>query len=34
MKGLAKSLPERLHKLLPANEEAIRHGMEIIRKVE
>ena len=32
-KGLAKSLPERLHKLLPANEEALRHGMEIIRKV-
>lgn len=34
MKGLAKSLPERLHKLLPANEQAIRHGMELIRKVE
>ncbi len=33
MKGLAKSLPERLHKLLPANEEAIHHGMEIIRQV-
>lgn len=32
MKGLAKSLPERLHKLLPANEQAIRHGMELIHK--
>ncbi len=29
--GLAKSLPERLHKLLPANEAAIRQGMELIR---
>ena len=32
-KGLAKSLPERLHKSLPANEEAIKTGMEIIRKI-
>lgn len=31
-KGLAKSLPERLHKTLPANEEAIRTGMEIVEK--
>jgi len=32
MKGLKKTLPERHYKLLPANEEAIRKGMEIIRK--
>ncbi len=32
-RGLEKSLPERLHKLLPANEEAIRTGMELIKKV-
>jgi 2-oxoglutarate ferredoxin oxidoreductase subunit gamma len=32
-KGLKKSLPERVWKTLPANEEAIRHGMEIIKKV-
>lgn len=31
MKGLKKSLPERHHKLLPMNEEAIRRGMEIIQ---
>jgi len=30
MKGLKKSLPERHHKLLPMNEEAILKGMEII----
>ena len=29
--GLKKSLPERHHKLLPMNEEAIRKGMEIIQ---
>lgn len=33
MNGLKKTLPERHYKLLPANEEAIRKGMEIIRKV-
>jgi 2-oxoglutarate ferredoxin oxidoreductase subunit gamma len=33
MEGLKKSLPERHHKLLPANEEAIRKGMEIIREL-
>ena len=33
MEGLKKSLPERHHKLLPVNEEAIRKGMEIIRKL-
>jgi len=33
MEGLKKSLPERHHKLLPINEEAIKKGMEIIRKL-
>jgi 2-oxoglutarate ferredoxin oxidoreductase subunit gamma len=32
MLGLKKSLPERHHKLLPANEEAMKIGMEIIQK--
>lgn len=31
--GLKKSLPERAWKTLPANEEAIRHGGEIIELV-
>lgn len=31
--GLAKSLPERLHKFIPANEEAVVRGMEIITKI-
>lgn len=31
LKGLEKVLPERYHNLIPLNEEAIRHGMEIIR---
>ncbi|MGM9760427.1 MAG: 2-oxoacid:acceptor oxidoreductase family protein [Parabacteroides sp.] len=31
--GLKKSLPERHHHLIPANEAAIRKGMEIIHKV-
>lgn len=31
MKGLKKSLPERHHKLLPMNEQAIIKGMEIIQ---
>lgn len=30
MKGLKESLPERHHRLLPMNEEAIKRGMEII----
>ncbi len=30
VKGLKKSLPERAHKLIPANEEAIRVGMESV----
>ncbi|MDR3250394.1 MAG: 2-oxoacid:acceptor oxidoreductase family protein [Tannerella sp.] len=33
MKGLKKTLPERHYNMLPANEEAIKTGMEIIRKV-
>jgi 2-oxoglutarate ferredoxin oxidoreductase subunit gamma len=30
IKGLQKSLPERAHKLIPINEQAIRRGMEIV----
>ena len=33
VEGLKKSLPERYHKLIPLNEEAIKRGMEIVRKV-
>ncbi len=33
LKGLEKVLPERYHNLIPLNEEAIRHGMEIIKAV-
>ena len=33
MIGLKKSLPERAWKMLPQNEEAIRHGGEIIHKI-
>ncbi len=33
MLGLKKSLPERHHKLLPANEAAMRKGAEIIEKI-
>ena len=32
MLALKKSLPERHHKLLPANEEAMKVGMQIIEK--
>jgi len=32
LKGLKKSLPERHHHLIPANEAAIKKGMEIIRE--
>ncbi len=32
MEGLRKSLPERHHKLIPLNEDAIKRGMEIVRK--
>lgn len=34
LKGLAKVLPERYHKLIPLNEQAIRKGMEIIKVVK
>ena len=33
IKGLYKTLPERHYHLIPMNEEAIRHGMEIIREI-
>jgi 2-oxoglutarate ferredoxin oxidoreductase subunit gamma len=33
MEGLKKSLPERHHKLLPMNEQAIMKGMEIVEQV-
>ncbi len=33
LKGLAKVLPERYHKLIPLNEQAIRKGMEIIKVI-
>jgi 2-oxoglutarate ferredoxin oxidoreductase subunit gamma len=33
LKALRKTLPERHHKLIPMNEEAIRIGMEIIKEV-
>ncbi|MDR2802494.1 MAG: 2-oxoacid:acceptor oxidoreductase family protein [Prevotellaceae bacterium] len=32
IKGLKKSIPERHHKLIPANEQAIRRGMEAVRE--
>ncbi len=32
-KGLEKSLPERLHKTIPANQEALTIGMELIKKI-
>lgn len=32
IKGLKKSLPERHHHLIPANEEALKRGMEIVSK--
>ncbi len=34
VEGLKKSLPERYHKLIPANEKALHRGMEIISEVE
>ncbi len=33
MKGLEKSLPQRYHDLIPANEKALRRGMEILVKI-
>ncbi len=32
LKGLKKSLPERHHKLIPLNEQAVLKGMEIVRE--
>ena len=32
VRGLKKTLPERHHRLIPMNEEAIRRGMELIRE--
>jgi 2-oxoglutarate ferredoxin oxidoreductase subunit gamma len=32
LKGLKKTLPERHHNLIPMNEEAIKKGMELIKK--
>ena len=34
LKALRKTLPERHHKLIPMNEEALRIGMDIIKQVE
>lgn len=34
MAGLKKSLPERYHNLLPANEEAVMKGQEIVEVIE
>ena len=33
MAGLKKSLPERHHHLLPLNEQAIKIGMDLIKKI-
>ncbi|HBI80443.1 MAG TPA: 2-oxoglutarate ferredoxin oxidoreductase subunit gamma [Bacteroidales bacterium] len=33
VKGLEKSLPQRHHHLIPMNQEAIKRGMEIVKKV-
>jgi 2-oxoglutarate ferredoxin oxidoreductase subunit gamma len=34
VEGLRKSLPERHHKLIPANEEAIKRGLQIVKKAD
>ena len=34
VKALRKTLPERHHNLIPMNEEAIRIGMDIIKKMD
>ena len=34
IRGLKKSLPERHHHLIPANEEAIRRGMQIVKEAK
>lgn len=33
IKGLKKSLPERYHHMIPANEKALSRGLEIIKKI-
>ena len=33
IEGLRHSLPERAHKMIPANEAALRQGMELVKKV-
>jgi len=33
IKGLKKSLPERYHNMIPANEQALKRGLEIIKKI-
>ena len=34
IEGLRHSLPERAHKMIPANEEALRKGMELVKQAE
>ena len=34
IKGLKKSLPERHHKLIPLNEQAIHKGMELVEEIQ
>ncbi len=34
MAGLKKSLPERHHKLIPLNEKAIKHGLDILEEIQ
>jgi 2-oxoglutarate ferredoxin oxidoreductase subunit gamma len=34
IKGLKKSLPERHHKLIPMNEDAIKRGLEIVETIQ
>jgi 2-oxoglutarate ferredoxin oxidoreductase subunit gamma len=34
IKGLRKSLPERHHHLIPANEKEIQRGMEIVKEAK
>jgi 2-oxoglutarate ferredoxin oxidoreductase subunit gamma len=34
IKGLKKSLPDRYHHLIPANEKAITRGMEIVTELK
>ncbi|MEG2756040.1 MAG: 2-oxoacid:acceptor oxidoreductase family protein, partial [Mucinivorans sp.] len=34
VEGLRKSLPERAHKMIPANQAAILRGMELVQQVQ